>query len=98
MQEAIEQAKSRSDLGDKFREMQANGALVLLEANIFKKIEKEAFDLYKSTDPSDMPAVAQAQLMGKIVDNIRSRIEIIIQEGNKAKDDIKNFNKESENE
>jgi hypothetical protein len=92
--EALKQAEEKSRLGDKFRDFEANGVIATLEDHIFKPFEQVAFEEFKKVDPANTAQVIWAQMMSSVVDEMRRKIDSIISEGQKAKEDIKNYNEE----
>ena len=86
----------KSLMGDRLFNMLKTGAWETIENQILKPIEKEAFEAYKKVDPSDLAAVTQAQMMSKIVDIIRARMQGTIDEGKLAKQQIKQIGEEED--
>ena len=92
--EMLKQAEHKSLMGDRFFNMLKTGTWETIENQILKPIEKEAFEVYKKVDPSDLAAVTQAQMMSKIVDTIRAKMQSTIDEGKLAKQQIKQIGEE----
>jgi len=77
--------KEISQKGDMFEVFLKEGCYETLNKYILEEIEKEAFNTYKNVIPENVSEVIQSQMMGKIVDLIRRKIENKIQEGRLAK-------------
>lgn len=87
-----------STIGDNFRDFRDKGPLDLLEKYVLTPMEKGAFEAFKKVDPSDTVQVMETQKMSQIIDQIRAAIEQKIQEGNLAKEYLRNIQAEIESE
>ena len=85
-----------STIGDNLRDFRDKGALELLEKHILIPMEKGAFEAFKKIDPSDTVQVMETQKLSQIIDQIRATIEQKIQEGNLAKEYLRNQAEEPE--
>lgn len=85
-----------STIGDNLRDFRDKGPLELLEKYVLIPMEKGAFEAFKKVDPSDTVQVMETQKLSQIIDQIRATIEQKIQEGNLAKEYLRNQAEEPE--
>jgi len=81
----LKQWEEDSLVGDRFKELVGGGWLALLEENIFKPLDREAFEVFKKVSAEDMNGIIESQMMSKVVDLIKGRIQSIIHQGENAK-------------
>ncbi len=70
-----------SHIGDKLHDFSTNGSLSTLEEYVLEPLDKAAFETFKKVDPDKIPQIIQAQMMSKVIDEIRQTINKKIEEG-----------------
>ena len=79
-----------SKIGDDLKNFKEQGGYATLEKHILTPFEKGAFEAFQTVLASDIDAVTMTQAMGKIIKKIRAEIDIKINLGLMAKNQINN--------
>jgi len=83
--ENLKRLEEESIIGDRFKDFIDGGWLDLLNDNIFEPLDKEAFELFKKVPAEDCNGIIESQMMSKVVDLIKGRIQSRIHQGENAK-------------
>jgi hypothetical protein len=83
--ENIRKWEEDSIVGDRFKDFTDGGWLDLLNEHIFSPLNKEAFELFKKVPAEDSNGIIESQMMSKMVDLIKGRIQSCIHQGQNAK-------------
>lgn len=75
--------------GKRLETLVQNGSLDVLWEEILEPMDREAFELFKTIDPSDFNAVNQAQKISAVVHDIRKRVHRKIEDGLRAQQTLK---------
>lgn len=94
--EEINRLVETSKIGDDLKNFKEGGGYALLEKHILTPFEKGAFEAFQTVLASDIDAVTMTQAMGKIIKKIRAEIDIKINLGLVAKNQLNK--KEGEDE
>jgi len=89
VQRMLAELRAQVQIGAQFETMQRNGTLGYLEEHIFKPLDQGAFELFKMTPAGETVSVIEAQMMGKMIDKIRGRIQALIDDGKMAATEIR---------
>ena len=79
-----------SKIGDDLKNFKEQGGCAVLQKHILTPLEKGAFDAFKNVPAEDTNRVMETQMMWKIIDMIRKTIDIKINEGLMAKNQLNN--------
>ena len=87
--------QERAQLSDEFKELTRSRGYALLEQHILEKLYQQAFDTFKKVDPESTTQVIQSQMMGKMIDRIRLEVNRIIDDGDMARQLLRDINSEA---
>lgn len=74
--------------GDVIRDFQASQFYGPINA-IFDRLDRAAFETFKKIQPSDTDGIIQAQMMSKVIDQIRRELDRIVRQGDLAREYLK---------
>jgi hypothetical protein len=80
--------------GDFMRDFQASEFWGPINETIFDALDRKAFETFKKIDPSDTMGIMQAQMMSKVIAQIRQEIDRIIQQGLLAREQLAHIDDE----
>lgn len=86
----LEETKRIAMDGDKLTDIVSNGSFDVLVDLILDPMEKEAFLAFTKIDPSNMIEIMQTQKIAQVVNEIKKKIEIKIQAGVLARQQLLN--------
>lgn len=81
----VELLRQQALQGERLEGVVISGAFDILVDDIFSPLEQEAFKAFKTVDPSNFYQVCQAQQYGKVVDEVKRRVERKIELGRSAR-------------
>lgn len=81
--------QERAQLSDEFKEFTRTRGYALFEQHVLDKLYERAFDTFKRVDPERPAEIIQAQMMGKMIDQIRHEIGKIIGNGDIARETLR---------
>lgn len=87
--EELKRLEEKAHAGDAMRDFLNNGSYDLLNKKILEPMERAAFEVFKKIKADDHIGIVEAQMMSKVINQIRSTIESIIQEGQLAQETIR---------
>ena len=82
--------------GDMLRNLLSSTEYQVLDREVFKPIEQEAFEVFCRVDPADTGAVMQAQKMKQVMDVIRTRINQCVEQGRLARHQLNTSTQEDD--
>lgn len=85
LRDNAKQLEKESLIGDKFFDFVEGGWLELLDEYVFRPLDREAFELFKKVPAEDANGIIESQMMSKVVDLIKGRIQTRIHQGQNAK-------------
>lgn len=87
--EYIKELEQRSSVGELLEHFLSSGAYDVLDNHILKPLEHGAFETFTKVNPNEAAEIIQAQMMWKVIQQIRGRIGTAIAEGNLARENLK---------
>jgi hypothetical protein len=82
---ALMDLQDRAQLSEEFKTLKQSRGWTLFEQNVLDKLYQQAFETFKKVDPNSPTDIIQAQIMGKIIDRIRLEVNRIIDDGDMAR-------------
>ena len=82
---ALMDLQDRAQLSEEFKTLKQSRGWTLFEQNVLDKLYQQAFETFKKVDPEEPAQIIQAQMMGKIIDLIRLEVNKIIDDGDMAR-------------
>lgn len=91
----MQELRDRGQLSDEFKEFTRSRGYTLFEQHVMEKLYQQAFNVFKTVDPEHTSEVIQAQMMGKMIDRIRLEVNKIIDDGDMARQLLRNIHLEA---
>jgi len=95
--ESVRQLRQSIRRGQILEEFRISG-LPVLDEHILRPLEEQAFEAFKTIDPSDQVQVMETQKMSQMICQIRKQIDAYIQEGKLATQTLNTLPREDEYE
>ncbi len=73
-----------AQIGETLQELVLSRSWMVFSFEVLDELEVSAFEVFKGTDPTAWEEIVQAQMMAKMIDQIRRRIQALISEGELA--------------
>ena len=65
---------------------------------MFEKFYEGAFVIFQKVDPTDISAILESQMIGKVLNKIEAEIASLIQRGKLAGENLRNLREETQDE
>lgn len=74
-----------AQLGEFFEDFVLSKEWTMLTRHIFDVLDMKAFETFKKIDPADTTGIMQAQMMSKMIDEIKKEISKLVEQGRLAR-------------